>query len=948
MVQSYGGGGTRLWSSTSPFCDIYADVAKPDSHPPAVSTRIGEFDRNANVVNQPAASLQIGARLQGRRGTTDATRFIQPVDVILRASGQTSAAPRLLTPNYHAWNFVPGPDSFTFRAATTTASNQTGGILPCDDGWRPQDAVSNVVLATATFNPGAIPSGTARCINSIEPGTYDVYIKGQSSVGVLVKGVPFLPGQFRTLTGLTLREGDIEQGETDTDRVTIADFAAFSAAYNGYPADITQAASTNWNPRADLNQSGFIDILDFSLLATNYGTSTASQVDTIDLANGLSLSASPEPMPASASRTFGVRLDVGSNTLRHAVVSIDAKGTTPSGSPARVCLAGQATCPSALTDPVRIQFDGNTSGQVALGQIMVSGVATGTATLIIRLEEAEGTAGTPASRAFFKADDLVRSFEVVPDVTWNLVVAPVAEQPNQFTAEIFLTPGTGVTVTEGGSTLSFDGTLLIASCPTPAPTGVTCSATTSGMVTFSIDSPGGVTSLGPVTFTNDGGPTSVGTISSSFSSLLDGMTNLFMAVSPGGSGSRTFQGGGTAESPTVTASRVRTSAVRTRSTSPNANLWVRTDTTVAKVGDIIPVQVGVTTGVRAIDGAQLALKAAPGTRFVDQDGHVVTNGGAFSASGMLPNILRQAVDAGRGLLQVALGRTFASASSGVAGEGVLGTVYLKVTGPVSGDLITLERTGDGQFTTMVAGDGDDLTGTLIGLSADEAVNVPVASSPVTSAPVVGGTSGVAVNLPAAAPAPSRAATNAATNAAIGTATTARPMAMARGLIEDRARGTISVTVPGRFAPIELRTGLLPIAPDQYCPVMRHQTYVRLQDVGIAGATFGVEPGGVLSWVTPDQAGCVNWNAIATGDFTFTKETIMQFQLARAVPGALLWVLDGNRNGELYEVDANGVANYVTAEAFAANQEHFTTVWANVIPVSTAQVDGLAARGSVKR
>jgi hypothetical protein len=374
---------------------------------------------------------------------------------------------------------------------------------------------------------------------------------------------------------------------------------------------------------------------------------------------------------------------------------------------------------------------------------------------------------------------------------------------------------------------------------------------------------------------------------------------------------------------------------------------VRADTTDTAVGTIIPVTVGVTTGQRAIDGAQIALKAAPGTQFVDRNGQPVTTG-AFTTSNVLPNLLRQVVDAGRGLLQVALGRTVASSVSGVSGDGALGTVYLKVTGPVSGDLITLERTGDGQFTTMVAGDGDDLTGTLIGLSADEAVNVPVASSPVTSAPVVGGTSGVAVNLPAAAPAPSRAATNVATNAAIGTATTARPMAMARGLIEDRARGTISVTVPGRFAPIELRTGLLPIAPDQYCPVMRHQTYVRLQDVGIAGATFGVEPGGVLSWVTPDQAGCVNWNAIATGDFTFTKETIMQFQLARAVPGALLWVLDGNRNGELYEVDANGVANYVTAEAFAANQEHFTTVWANVIPVSTAQVDGLAARGSVKR
>ena len=75
---------------------------------------------------------------------------------------------------------------------------------------------------------------------------------------------------------------------------------------------------------------------------------------------------------------------------------------------------------------------------------------------------------------------------------------------------------------------------------------------------------------------------------------------------------------------------------------------------------------------------------------------------------------------------------------------------------------------------------------------------------------------------------------------------------------------------------------------------------------------------------------------------------MQFQLARAVPGALLWVLDGSRNGELYEVDPNGIATYITGENFAANQDHFRQVWPNVIPVSTAQVDGLASRGAVAR
>jgi hypothetical protein len=171
--------------------------------------------------------------------------------------------------------------------------------------------------------------------------------------------------------------------------------------------------------------------------------------------------------------------------------------------------------------------------------------------------------------------------------------------------------------------------------------------------------------------------------------------------------------------------------------------------------------------------------------------------------------------------------------------------------------------------------------------------------------------------------------------------------MSRAISEDSVRGILSISIPGR-APVELRTGLATSVPDAFCPTVRHNTYIRLEDVGIAGATFGVEPGGVLSWVSPDQAGCVNWSAISEGGLTFTKETIMQFQLARAVPGALLWVLDGSRNGELYEVDPNGIATYITGENFAANQDHFRQVWANVIPVSTSQVDGLASRGAVSR
>ena len=411
-----------------------------------------------------------------------------------------------------------------------------------------------------------------------------------------------------------------------------------------------------------------------------------------------------------------------------------------------------------------------------------------------------------------------------------------------------------------------------------------------------------------------------------------------------------------ASSQSIRTSSVRTlastSTVRTRSTSPNANLWVRTSATDIQPGDIVPVTVGVTTGTRSIDGAQVVLRTGPGVQLVDRDGTPVTSANSLDVGtgAALPSLLHRALNLGQGLLELAFGRQVNPSISGVSGEATLGTLFLKVTGPTQGDLLTIERQGSGQFASLVAGDGDDLTGSLIGLSTTDAVNAPVDTVPVSGQPVIGGTPGSNTTAPATPTGPARASAPASAAPRASTVSGPRaslpaPSSMSRAISEDTVRGILSISIPGR-APVELRTGLATSVPDAYCPTVRHNTYIRLEDVGIAGATFGVEPGGVLSWVSPDQAGCVNWSAISEGGLTFTKETIMQFQLARAVPGALLWVLDGSRNGELYEVDASGTATYISGDTFTANQDHFRQVWANVIPVSTSQVDGLASRGAV--
>ena len=373
---------------------------------------------------------------------------------------------------------------------------------------------------------------------------------------------------------------------------------------------------------------------------------------------------------------------------------------------------------------------------------------------------------------------------------------------------------------------------------------------------------------------------------------------------------------------------VSVSRVSAASANPTASLAVAIGTTDAS--GVVPVTVSVAPGSRAVDGVQVNLKTAPGVQIVDAPA-----GGTFAPAetNPMPVVLQQAWDAAKGIVSLGLGR--APSTGGITSPATLGTVYVKVPAGFTGAPVSISRT-DGPFTTALASAGLDVTGSLSVTVAGGTLTIDVGTV-VDDAPmhevIVNGTGPVRapVVAPVAGIAPSRSANR----------------VVSPSITENVAVGTVLVSVVGGRT-VELKTGLATTTPDAFCPVARHKTYIRLEDTGIAGATFGVEAGGVLSWVTPDQAGCVNWNAISEGGLTFTKETIMQFQLAQAVPGALLWVLDGNRNGELYEVDAQGVANYVTADAFAANRDHFTEVWANVIPVSTSQIEGLSARGSVHR
>jgi hypothetical protein len=178
--------------------------------------------------------------------------------------------------------------------------------------------------------------------------------------------------------------------------------------------------------------------------------------------------------------------------------------------------------------------------------------------------------------------------------------------------------------------------------------------------------------------------------------------------------------------------------------------------------------------------------------------------------------------------------------------------------------------------------------------------------------------------------------------------TAAPTAVPPRVWQTTADAQVIITVPGRPSPVVVDAGTTPSQVTPWCGKDSvHRGYIRLEDVGIAGATFGVELDGTLTWIPPEEAGCVDWSRLSA-DLNFPAAVIMQFRLREPLPGALLWVLDGDSawRGRLYEVGADGVARYVSAAYWAAQQAHFQEVWKNVMPVSAAQIQDFQSRGLI--
>ncbi len=912
------------------------------------------LDHLPTLIRQMPASLTFATRLQGRTANDPDARFMQPVSVALHLPGQATPATRLATAQV--------PETL-LREGTSPAATMR-------------------YRASSVRQSGVTDPNATVTLTDLDPGTYDVLLKGDTSLTIRARLVTLLPGPNTPAAGtVTLLEGDAN----DDDRINIVDFAALSSTY----ATKVTPSGDGTGISADFNRSGYIDAFDFSLLARNYAVSGPVNLATVQVDPALppmTTTGTPTThavgfaIPAG-DRLKSARIIVTGDTLLRATCPVTAQ---PSG----------ATCTPDGTSRVILDVADppGTTGTVPVGGFTLVPVAPGTATVSITVVSATGidSATTPATITY-RAPTTTALVNVDPDATFLVTTAPNGPR---ITATINLTVLGAAHVTGGTARLDYDAGHLEPGgpCDVSATPGITCIETASGTFTFMIGPDAnltGTTPIGSVALMPIPETTGAGVIRASVTNLIDATDTQYdpirLTAAPAIAGYDTASyviDAGTFVPNRVQVAPTGTRSIRTRTANPGNGLWVSAPAGTYGPGSIVPVQVGITTDSRPVDAAQVVLQAASGFTLVDANGNPATGQTAMQPgiSSALPVILRQVVDQARTLLELAFGRQMGPAITGVTGQGTLGTVYLRVGDTaVTGEALRIVPAGTGSFTTTVTADGESLATSLgtLTLTVDPilpATNASSGSSPdpatvpapfigdpangtvVIDAPVIGGTPGRSALAPASTFSGPQASTFSGPRASLPAPSSAlsgpraslpAPSSMSRAISEDSVRGILSISIPGR-APVELRTGLATSVPDAYCPTVRHNTYIRLEDVGIAGATFGVEPGGVLSWVSPDQAGCVNWSAISEGGLTFTKETIMQFQLARAVPGALLWVLDGSRNGELYEVDASGTATYISGDTFTANQDHFRQVWANVIPVSTSQVDGLASRGAVSR
>ena len=127
--------------------------------------------------------------------------------------------------------------------------------------------ISNGGGSPYTYSPMTDATGVFT-ITNIAPGTYDIAVRDRNSLWNVRNGYALTMGINQVDMG-TVVAGDANNDEI----IDVLDFSILASTY------ATSSADPGWDPRADFNNSGVIDVLDFSLLASNFGRSGRTILD---------------------------------------------------------------------------------------------------------------------------------------------------------------------------------------------------------------------------------------------------------------------------------------------------------------------------------------------------------------------------------------------------------------------------------------------------------------------------------------------------------------------------------------------------------------------------------------------------------------------------------------------------------------------------------------------
>jgi len=122
--------------------------------------------------------------------------------------------------------------------------------------FAPNTTTENVTMKTHT----STDSSGNFTIGNLTPGTYDVAVKGSTSLSNLESGVSLTAGNTTYREFGVLLEGDA----IGDDYVDAGDFGILNGAWLSWPGQ------PNWDARADFSRDSYIDASDFGLLSENW------------------------------------------------------------------------------------------------------------------------------------------------------------------------------------------------------------------------------------------------------------------------------------------------------------------------------------------------------------------------------------------------------------------------------------------------------------------------------------------------------------------------------------------------------------------------------------------------------------------------------------------------------------------------------------------------------